>query len=138
MTSIRRPSPSIWFVSAAILIGASGCGSHKSANGGALSDCELTLENSAASVVLKRAHDTGTLGRPAAIAAHFKNDKSSTYLDENGKLRLLRDVTSRQTEIDYYAWMAAFAGNASSTVGDRMFAARMKARDDSPCNDKTR
>jgi hypothetical protein len=132
-----KSAPSIWFVSAAILIGASGCGSHKPATGGALSDCELGLENAAASAVLKRAYDAGTVGTAAAVATHFKNDKPSTYLDQNGKLRLLADVTNRQTEIDYLDWMASIDGNASSTVGDKMFAARMKARDNSTCKSKT-
>jgi hypothetical protein len=132
-----KSAPSIWFVSAAILIGASGCGSHKSGTGGALSDCELGLENAAASAVLKRAHDAGTVGTAAAVARHFKDVKPSTYLDQNGKLRPLADVTNRQTQIDYYGWMATFQGDARSTVGDKMFAARMKARADSTCKSLT-
>jgi hypothetical protein len=133
-----KSAPSIWFVSAAILIGASGCGSHTSGTGGALSDCELKLENIAASAVLKRAYDAGTLGTPAAVATHFKGDKPSTYLMQDGKLRLLTDVTTRQAQINYEDWMASYAGEATSTVGDKMFAARMKARDASTCKSKTR
>jgi hypothetical protein len=37
-------------------------------------------------------------------------------------------VTNRQTEIDYEDWMASFAADARSSVGNEMFAARMKAR----------
>ena len=128
----------ILLAGAAILIGAAGCGADKSGTGGALSDCELKLENNAASAVLKRAHDRGTLGTPAAVATHFEGDKPSTYLERDGRLRLLADVTDRQTEIDYEDWMASFEGNANSRVGDKMFAARMKAREDSTCKSKTR
>jgi hypothetical protein len=132
-----KSAPSIWLASAAILIGTAGCGSHKSGTGGALSDCELKLENNAASAVLKQAHDAGTLGPPAAIAKHFEGDDPSSYL-ENGKLRLLADVTDRETVLDYEDWMATFQGDANSTLGDKMFAARMKARDESTCKSKTR
>jgi hypothetical protein len=132
-----KSTPAIWFAGAAILIGAAGCGSHDSGTGGALSDCEQKLENYAASVVLKRDHDLGRAGKPAAVAMHFKGDKPSTYLEQDGKLLLLADVTNRQTEIDYEDWMATFAADARSSVGDEMFAARMKARDVSTCKRKT-
>jgi hypothetical protein len=131
-------APPIWLAGAAILIGAAGCGSHGSGTGGALSDCELTLENTAAAVVLKRDHDSGGLGAPAAVATHFKGDKPSTYLEQDGKLLFLADVTDRHARIDYEDWMASFDGDASSTVGDEMFAARMTARRESTCKSKTR
>jgi hypothetical protein len=123
---------------AVLVVLAAGCGAHKSGTGGALSDCELKLENNAASVVLKRAHDRGTLGTPTSVATHFQGDKPSTYLEQDGGLRLLDDVTDRQTQIDYQDWMASFQGNANSRVGDKMFAARMKARHESTCKSKTR
>ena len=86
---------------------------------------------------VKRDHDLGQLGKPAAVATHFKGDKPSTYLDQDGKLLPLADVTNRQTAINYEDWMASFDADARSSVGDEMFAARMKAREASTCKSKT-
>jgi len=114
------------------------CGSG-SANSGyhPLSQCETKRENAAAADVLRKAYERGKLGGPKQLAAHFKGDARSSYLDESGHLRPYTRITDSQTRFDLEAWMGAVEGN-SGPVGDEMFAARMHARRTSTCKSLTR
>ena len=124
---------SILCTSAALVL--TGCGSHKSSTG-ALSQCEGRAENLAAATVLKRAYDSGKLGTEQQVARFFPGRPRSSYLRADGTLRPLAEVKG-DAHWDYLTWMNGHVGASQTPVGDAMFEARMRVRNNSPCDEIT-
>jgi hypothetical protein len=105
-----------------------GCGSNeaKSATTKQPSTCEIAAENAAAAAVARSAYNAGTLGKPATLASYFKGVKHTVYLDTDGRLRPW-SAFNGLARFDLEAWMA-HVESSTKTVGDRMYAARMRVR----------